>query len=182
MSRIGRKPIAVPHGVEVHLDGRHITVRGPKGTIARELPREVMVEVAEGTVNVSRPSDDRIARSMHGLGRTLIANMVDGVTRGFEKSLEIVGTGYRASKQGDNLVLLVGYSHPVQIAPAEGIEIDVPAPNKITVRGIDKELVGQTAANIRAVRQPEVYHGKGIRYAGERVALKAGKTGKAGSK
>ena len=181
MSRIGRKPVAVPQGVEVHLDGRRITVKGPKGTIARELPRDVMVEVAEGSINVSRPSDGRIARSMHGLCRTLIANMVDGVTSGFEKSLEIVGTGYRASKQGEDLILQVGYSHSVRIVPAEGIHIDVPAPNKITVRGIDKELVGQTAANIRAVREPEVYHGKGIRYAGERVALKAGKTGKAGS-
>ncbi|HAI86280.1 MAG TPA: 50S ribosomal protein L6 [Firmicutes bacterium] len=181
MSRIGKMPVVVPQGVEVHLDGRCVTVKGPKGTIARELPANVMVEVAEGAVHVSRASDDRIARSMHGLSRTLIANMVDGVTSGFEKSLEIVGTGYRASKQGENLILQVGYSHTVQIVPAEGINIEVPAPNKITVRGIDKELVGQTAANIRAVREPEVYHGKGIRYAGEHVALKAGKTGKAGS-
>ncbi|MEA4883213.1 MAG: 50S ribosomal protein L6 [Clostridia bacterium] len=182
MSRIGRKPVLVPSGVKVTLEGHHITVAGPKGTISRSLPSEMIVEVSEGAVNVSRPSDDRVHRSLHGLTRTLVANMVDGVTRGFEKSLEIVGTGYKASKQGETLVLQVGYSHPVEIVPAEGIHIDVPAVSKVTVRGIDKELVGQTAANIRAVREPEVYHGKGIRYVGERVTLKAGKTGKVGAK
>ena len=136
--------------------------------------------MADGEIRVTRPSDNRLDRSMHGLTRALIANMVHGVTEGFEKSLEIIGTGYRASKQGETLVLQVGYSHPVEIVPENGIQIDVPSPTKITVRGIDKQLVGQTAANIRAVREPEVYHGKGIRYAGERVALKAGKAGKIG--
>ncbi|HHY61594.1 MAG TPA: 50S ribosomal protein L6, partial [Firmicutes bacterium] len=134
----------------------------------------------DGEIRVTRPSDNRLDRSMHGLTRALIANMVHGVTEGFEKSLEIIGTGYRASKQGETLVLQVGYSHPVEIVPENGIQIDVPSPTKITVRGTDKQLVGQTAANIRAVREPEVYHGKGIRYAGERVALKAGKAGKIG--
>lgn len=180
MSRIGRMPVPVPAGVEVKLDGRHVTVKGPHGTISRELPADITVEIHEEHIDVSRPSDDRIHRSMHGLTRTLIANMVTGVTTGFQKSLEIVGTGYRASKQGENLILQVGYSHQVEIVPENGITIEVPAPTKITIKGIDKELVGQTAANIRAVRKPEVYHGKGIRYAGERVALKAGKAGKGG--
>jgi large subunit ribosomal protein L6 len=182
MSRIGRKPIDVPAGVDIKLDGRHITVKGPSGTMSRELPADIVVEIHDKEINVSRPSDDRIHRAMHGLTRTLIANMVEGVTKGYSKSLDIVGTGYRATKQGANLVLQIGYSHPVEIVPAEGITIDVPAPTKITVKGYDKELVGQTAANIRAIRKPEPYHGKGIRYTGEHVALKAGKTGKTGGK
>ncbi|HOK69991.1 MAG TPA: 50S ribosomal protein L6 [Bacillota bacterium] len=180
MSRIGKKPVPVPKGVEVELDGSIITVKGPKGALSQEIPARISVEVADGEIRVTRPSDNRLDRSMHGLTRALIANMVHGVTEGFEKSLEIIGTGYRASKQGETLVLQVGYSHPVEIVPENGIQIDVPSPTKITVRGIDKQLVGQTAANIRAVREPEVYHGKGIRYAGERVALKAGKAGKIG--
>lgn len=173
-------PIAVPAGVDVKLDGRQITVKGPQGTMSRELPADIGVEIRDTEILVTRPSDGRIHRAMHGLTRTLIANMVEGVTKGFSKSLDIVGTGYRAIKQGSNLVLHVGYSHPVEIVPAEGITIDVPAPNKIIVKGFDKELVGQTAANIRAVRKSEPYHGKGIRYTGERVALKAGKAGKMG--
>ncbi|HOB42382.1 MAG: 50S ribosomal protein L6 [Bacillota bacterium] len=180
MSRIGKKPVPVPKGVEVELDGSIITVKGPKGALSQEIPARISVEVADGEIRVTRPSDNRLDRSMHGLTRALIANMVHGVTEGFEKSLEIIGTGYRASKQGETLVLQVGYSHPVEIVPENGIQIDVPSPTKITVRGTDKQLVGQTAANIRAVREPEVYHGKGIRYAGERVALKAGKAGKIG--
>ena len=180
MSRIGKKPVPVPKGEEVELDGSIITVKGPKGALSQEIPARISVEVADGEIRVTRPSDNRLDRSMHGLTRALIANMVHGVTEGFEKSLEIIGTGYRASKQGETLVLQVGYSHPVEIVPENGIQIDVPSPTKITVRGTDKQLVGQTAANIRAVREPEVYHGKGIRYAGERVALKAGKAGKIG--
>ncbi|MCR4425417.1 MAG: 50S ribosomal protein L6 [Firmicutes bacterium] len=180
MSRIGRKPVPVPKNVEVAIEGNCLTVRGPKGVLRRELHPDMQIEVGEGAIHVLRPSDSRTHRSLHGLTRSLVANMVEGVTRGYEKSLEIVGTGYRASKQGNKLVLQIGYSHPVEITPKEGIDILVPAPNKITVTGIDKESVGQTAADIRAVREPEPYQGKGIRYAGERVIQKAGKTGKVG--
>ncbi|HAN86693.1 MAG: 50S ribosomal protein L6 [Bacillota bacterium] len=180
MSRIGEMPVPVPKNVEVKLDGRVLTISGPKGSMSHEIPERIGVEIAEGEIVVTRPSDSRTDNSMHGLTRSLIGNMVHGVTEGFEKSLEIIGTGYRASKDGRTLVLQVGYSHPVEIVPEEGIEIDVPSATKVTVRGADKQLVGQTAASIRAVREPEVYHGKGIRYAGEHVPLKAGKAGKIG--
>ena len=179
MSRIGRAPIQVPAGVEVKINGNVIEVKGPKGQLSREFHPEMNVELADGSIVVTRPSDEKQHRSLHGLTRTLIANMVKGVTEGFTRNLEIVGVGYRAAKQGSKLVLTVGYSHPVEIDPAPGIEIEVPTPTKISVKGIDKELVGQTAANIRDVRTPEPYLGKGIRYEGERVRRKAGKAGKA---
>ncbi|MDI9439462.1 MAG: 50S ribosomal protein L6 [Limnochordia bacterium] len=179
MSRIGRAPIQVPAGVEVKINGNVIEVKGPKGQLSREFHPEMNVELADGSIVVTRPSDEKQHRSLHGLTRTLIANMVKGVTEGFTRNLEIVGVGYRAAKQGSKLVLTVGYSHPVEIDPAPGIEIEVPTPTKISVKGIDKELVGQTAANIRDVRRPEPYLGKGIRYEGERVRRKAGKAGKA---
>jgi large subunit ribosomal protein L6 len=179
MSRIGRAPIQVPAGVEVKINGNVIEVKGPKGQLSREFHPEMNVELADGSIVVTRPSDEKQHRSLHGLTRTLIATMVIGVTEGFTRNLEIVGVGYRAAKQGNKLVLTVGYSHPVEIDPAPGIEIEVPTPTKISVKGIDKELVGQTAANIRDVRRPEPYLGKGIRYEGERVRRKAGKAGKA---
>jgi len=163
----------------VTLNGSLIEVKGPKGQLSRELHPEMNVQVLDGSIVVTRPSDEKEHRSLHGLTRALIANMVKGVTEGFSRNLEIVGVGYRAAKQGNKLVLTVGYSHPVEMEPAPGIEIEVPAPTKITVKGIDKELVGQTAANIRDVRRPEPYLGKGIRYEGEKVRRKAGKTGKA---
>jgi large subunit ribosomal protein L6 len=179
MSRIGRAPIQFPAGVEVKINGNVIEVKGPKGQLTRELHPEMKVELSDGTIVVTRPSDEKAHRSLHGLTRTLIANMVTGVTEGFTRNLEIVGVGYRAAKQGSKLVLSVGYSQPVEIEPAPGIEIEVPTPTRISVKGIDKELVGQTAANIRDVRRPEPYLGKGIRYEGERVRRKAGKAGKA---
>ncbi|HHT28212.1 MAG TPA: 50S ribosomal protein L6 [Firmicutes bacterium] len=178
MSRIGRKPIPVPPGVEVVINGSAVKVKGPKGELSRVLPDEITMSLADGQIDVTRPSDEGRHRALHGLTRTLVANMVEGVTKGFEKSLEISGVGYRASKQGTKLVLQVGYSHPVEINPPAGIEIDVPAPTKITVRGIDKEAVGAMAAEIRRVREPEPYLGKGIKYANERIRRKAGKAGK----
>lgn len=180
MSRIGKVPITVPPGVEVHVDGNLIRVKGPKGTLERRLHPDMQVSVDNGKVEVKRPSDEKVHRALHGLTRTLVANMVTGVSQGFEKRLEIQGVGYRATKQGSKLVLSVGYSHPVEIAQPPNIEIEVPAPNKITVRGIDKEQVGQVAAQIRSVREPDPYQGKGIRYEGEYVRLRAGKAGKAG--
>ena len=181
MSRIGKLPIAIPAGVEVKLDGNVISVKGPKGQLTKELHPDMIIEQADGAILVKRPSDEKKHRSLHGLTRTLIANMVHGVTEGFSRNLEIVGVGYRAAKQGTKLVLSLGYSHPIEVEPAPGIEIDVPTPTKITVRGIDKELVGQTAANIRDSRRPEPYLGKGIRYEGERIRRKAGKAGRAGN-
>lgn len=178
MSRIGRKPIQVPNGVSINLDNTVITVKGPKGTLSREFHKEMQVNVTETEVLVERPSDNKLHRSLHGTTRSIIANMVSGVTEGFSKNLELVGVGYRASKSGDKIVLNVGYSHPVEIAPDNGIEFDVPANTKITVRGIDKELVGATAAKIRSVREPEPYKGKGIKYEGERIIRKEGKSGK----
>ncbi len=179
MSRIGRAPIEVPAGVEVTINGNVIGVKGPKGELSREFHPEMQVELSEGTIQVTRPSDNKAHRSLHGLTRTLIANMVHGVTVGFARNLEIVGVGYRAAKQGDKLVLSLGYSHPIEVDPAPGIEIEVSTPTKISVKGIDKELVGQTAANIRDFRRPEPYLGKGVRYEGEKVRRKAGKAGKA---
>ena len=181
MSRIGKLLVEIPEGVEVNQSGDQLTVKGPKGTLTRELHPDMDVSVEDGAIKVTRPSDDKEHRSLHGLTRTLIANMIEGVTKGFERTLEIHGVGYRAQKQGDKLVLSVGYSQPVEIVPEAGIEIEVPAPNRVIVKGIDKERVGQLAANIRKVRPPEPYLGKGIRYEGERIIRKAGKAGRAGS-
>lgn len=178
MSRIGKKPIAIPEGVDVKLDGTVLTVKGPKGTLTRTLHEEVTVKVEGNEINVERPSDHKLHRALHGTTRSIIANMVEGVTNGFSKTLELVGVGYRATKSGSNLTLNVGYSHPVEITPEQGIEFEVPAQTQIIVKGIDKERVGQIASEIRAVRRPEPYKGKGIRYQGERVRRKEGKTGK----
>ncbi|MCG7410620.1 50S ribosomal protein L6 [Paenibacillus sp. ACRRX] len=178
MSRIGRKPIDVPGGVTVTLDNSVITVKGPKGTLSRELHKDMQVSVEENVINVVRPSDNKLHRSLHGTTRSVISNMVNGVTEGYSKTLELVGVGYRANKAGDKLVLNVGYSHPVEITPEAGIEFDVPAQTKIIVKGIDKERVGAYAAKIRSVREPEPYKGKGIKYEGERILRKEGKAGK----
>ncbi|WP_338553281.1 50S ribosomal protein L6 [Paenibacillus sp. KS-LC4] len=178
MSRIGRKPIQVPNGVTINLENSVITVKGPKGTLSREYHKDMKVNVSETEIVIERPSDNKLHRSLHGTTRSIIANMVSGVTDGFSKNLELVGVGYRASKNGEKIVLNVGYSHPVEIAPEGGIEFDVPANTKITVRGIDKELVGAFAAKIRSVREPEPYKGKGIKYEGERIIRKEGKAGK----
>ncbi|ANY67063.1 large subunit ribosomal protein L6 [Paenibacillus algorifonticola] len=178
MSRIGRKPIQVPNGVTINLENTVITVKGPKGTLSREFHKDMKVNVSETEIVIERPSDNKLHRSLHGTTRSIIANMVSGVTDGFSKNLELVGVGYRASKNGEKIVLNVGYSHPVEIAPEGGIEFDVPANTKITVRGIDKELVGAFAAKIRSVREPEPYKGKGIKYEGERIIRKEGKAGK----
>ncbi|MEW6227898.1 MAG: 50S ribosomal protein L6 [Bacillota bacterium] len=179
MSRIGKAPIPLPKGVEVDISGSTIKVKGPKGQLQRDVSKAMRVSLQDDKIVVERPGDDKEYRSLHGLTRTLVANMVKGVTEGYEKSLVVSGTGYKAAKQGKKLVLSVGYSHPVEVDPAEGIEIDVPTPTKIVVKGIDKELVGQTAANIRAIRLPEPYKGKGIMYDGEHIRRKAGKAGKA---
>jgi len=179
MSRIGRAPITVPGGVEVTIADRHITVKGPKGTLERDLPGVITVRKDEDQLIVERPDDERENRAQHGLTRSLVNNMVLGVTNGFVKELEIVGVGYRATAQGPNAIeLALGFSHPVRVQAPAGIEFEVPAPTRIAVKGIDKESVGQVAANIRKIRKPEPYKGKGVRYAGERVARKAGKTGK----
>jgi large subunit ribosomal protein L6 len=178
MSRIGRKPITIPNGVNVTLDNTLITVKGPKGTLSRELHRDMKVVVAENEISVERPSDNKLHRSLHGTTRSVVANMVSGVTEGFVKSLDLVGVGYRANKTGNKLVLNVGYSHPVEIEPENGIEFEVPSNTKIIVKGIDKELVGATAAKVRSVREPEPYKGKGIKYEGERILRKEGKAGK----
>ena len=181
MSRIGRKPIVIPAGVEVTLDGNNVTVKGPKGTLNSNIHPLMKITVENGEVLVTRPNDDKEARSLHGLSRTLIANMVEGVTDGFKKNLEIQGVGYRAAKQGTNLVMNLGYSHQVIMPETDGITIDVPDPLKIIINGIDKQRVGQFAAEVREKRPPEPYQGKGIRYVGEHVARKEGKAGK-GSK
>ncbi|MCM3786581.1 50S ribosomal protein L6 [Neobacillus mesonae] len=178
MSRIGRKPITVPSGVEVTVDNSVITVKGPKGTLTRELHKDMQVSVENNEITVTRPSDNKTHRSLHGTTRSVVNNMVLGVTEGFAKSLELVGVGYRASKSGEKIVLNVGYSHPVEITPEPGIEFEVPSNTKIIVRGINKERVGAYAANIRAVREPEPYKGKGIKYEGERIIRKEGKAGK----
>ncbi len=175
MSRIGRKPIEVPAGVIVSVDPGRVTVSGPKGELRQAVPQRMQIEQAEGTVTVTRPTERGEDRALHGLTRTLIANMVEGVTQGYEKRLEIQGVGYRAALSGSNLELQVGYSHSVRIVPREGISFEVPIPTQIVVRGIDKQMVGQTAAEIRKVRPPEPYKGKGIRYEGEFVRRKVGK-------
>jgi large subunit ribosomal protein L6 len=179
MSRIGRSPIPVPSGVEVSVAGREVTVKGPQGTLGRRLPGEITVRHEEGSLLVERPDDERQNRALHGLTRSLVANMVTGVVDGFSKELEIVGVGYRAIPKGPNqLELALGFSHPVIVNAPGGITFDVPQPTRIVVKGIDKELVGQVAANIRKIRKPEPYKGKGVRYAGERVVRKAGKAAK----
>jgi large subunit ribosomal protein L6 len=178
MSRIGKQPITVPSGVDVTIDGSHVAVKGPRGSLERDLHPDMLVRLEDGTVLVERPSDERLHRALHGLTRTLVANMVEGVTNGYEKRLEIVGVGYRAALKDSDLELALGFSHPVEVAAPSGIEFEVPAPNRITVRGIDKQLVGQVAANIRKIRKPEPYKGKGVRYEGEYVRKKAGKAAK----
>jgi large subunit ribosomal protein L6 len=182
MSRIGRLPIPIPAGVDVTIDGGTVTVQGPKGTLSRGLPTAVTVAREGDVLVVTRPSDDKLHRSLHGLTRTLVNNMVVGVTAGYRKGLEIVGVGYRAQKIGEKLQLSLGYSHPVEIEPPEGISFELETPLRIAVVGIDKELVGQVAARVRASRKPEPYKGKGVRYAGEKVRRKAGKAGKIGGK
>jgi large subunit ribosomal protein L6 len=182
MSRIGRRPIPIPAGVEVTLDLPVITVTGPKGTLTRSLPPAITVEAVEGTLVVTRPSEAKGHKQLHGLTRTLVANMVDGVTTGYRKTLEIAGVGYRAQKVGDKLQLNLGYSHPVEIVPPPGISFEVETPVKLAVVGINKELVGQVAAKVRASRKPEPYKGKGVRYSGEVIRRKAGKAGKIGAK
>ena len=178
MSRIGNKPITVPEGVEVKLDGQNLTVKGPKGTLAKELHKNMKVNVEANVITVVRPDNEPYNRSLHGLTRTLINNMIEGTVKGFERKLEINGVGYRASKKGTTLVLNLGYSHPVEMEAPEGITFDVPNQNEIIVKGTDKELVGQTAAVIRTKRPPEVYRGKGIKYAEETIRRKEGKAGK----
>jgi large subunit ribosomal protein L6 len=179
MSRIGRSPIPVPSEVSVALEGRRVTVSGPRGTLARELPPDITVRQEDGVLQVERPDDERTHRALHGLARTLVNNMVVGVTQGFQKDLEIVGVGYRAAAQGPTtLELALGFSHQVRVEAPEGVTFEVPAPTRITVRGNDKEVVGQVAANIRKLRKPEPYKGKGVRYAGEVVQRKAGKAAK----
>ena len=179
MSRIGKSPIPVPSGVDITVTGNHITVKGPKGTLERALPGDVTIRREGDSLVVDRPNDERQSRALHGLSRSLLSNMVVGVTDGFSKELEIIGVGYRATAAGPGtLDLALGFSHPVQVKAPEGVTFEVPAPNRISVKGIDKELVGQVAADIRAIRKPEPYKGKGVRYQGEYVARKAGKTGK----
>ncbi len=179
MSRIGKAPITIPSGVDVTLSGRHISVKGPKGTLERDLPGEITVRQDGDTLLVERPNDERQNRALHGLVRSLVNNMVVGVHQEFTKELEIIGVGYRAAAAGPSkLDLALGFSHPVSVDAPDGITFEVPTPNRIVVRGIDKEAVGQVAANIRKIRKPEPYKGKGVRYLGEFVAKKAGKTGK----
>lgn len=181
MSRIGLRPISIPAAVTVQVAGRNVvTVKGPKGELVQQLPEEMSIEQADGVIVVKRPSEIRKHRALHGLTRTLVANMVQGVTEGFKKDLEISGVGYRAAKDGNTLVLQVGYSHPVRREPPAGISYALDGITKVSVQGIDKQLVGEEAAQIRGVRKPEPYKGKGIRYAGEVVRRKAGKAGKAG--
>jgi large subunit ribosomal protein L6 len=171
-------PVEVPSGVEVNVDGQTVTVRGPKGTLTQEFHPDMAIALEGNTITVQRPSDEKKHRALHGLTRSLLANMIEGVTKGYQKNLEITGVGYRAALQGNKLVLSMGFSHPVEFEPEPGIEFEVPAPTRIAVKGIDKQLVGETAAQIRAVRPPEPYLGKGIRYAGEHIRRKAGKAGK----
>ncbi|MFM2097606.1 MAG: hypothetical protein RIT06_234 [Chloroflexota bacterium] len=182
MSRIGRKPITIPAGVKVAVDGRAVSVTGPKGSLMRHIPAPISVVVDGEQVTVTRPSDSKTNRSLHGLCRTLVANMVEGVSVGFRKDLEINGVGYRAAKAGNKLTLALGYSHPIEIIPPEGISFEVPEQTKISVIGHNKELVGQIAAEIRSLRKPEPYKGKGIKYTNEVIRRKAGKAGKVGAK
>lgn len=177
MSRIGNQPINIPDGVDVKYEDSHITVKGPKGELTRSLHKEMILEIDDKVLTVKRPSENKAHRSLHGTTRSVVDNMINGVSQGFTKKLQLVGVGYRASKQGNNVVLNVGYSHPVEIEPLEGIEFEVPTNTEIIVKGIDKEKVGAIAATIRAVRLPEPYKGKGIKYEGEHILRKEGKTG-----
>ena len=178
MSRIGKQPVVIPAGVEVKIDGQVVTVKGPKGELSLTIAEPITAKVEGNEVLVERPNDDRTSRSLHGLTRTLVYNMVVGVTEGYTKSLEIVGTGYRAVAKGKNVEFALGFSHPVVFEPPAGIELAVPSANKVVVTGIDKQMVGEVAANIRKLRKPEPYKGKGIRYEGEVVKRKVGKAGK----
>ncbi|GAB4099331.1 50S ribosomal protein L6 [Sinomonas halotolerans] len=178
MSRIGRLPITVPAGVEVKVDGSVVTVKGAKGELTHTVASPIEVAIEDATISVTRPNDERISRSLHGLTRTLISNMIEGVTKGYEKKLEIVGTGYRVQAKGSDLEFALGFSHPVNITAPTGITFTVEGPTKFTVAGIDKQQVGEVAANIRKLRKPDPYKGKGIRYAGEVVRRKVGKAGK----
>ena len=178
MSRIGKLPISVPDGVDVKIAGTNVTVKGQNGTLTQDFPQSITVTLHDGEIAVTRPDDSKHNRSYHGLVRTLVQNMVIGVSQGYEITLDLVGVGYRAQMQGEKLVLAVGYSHPVEVEAGPGLSIEVPAPTRIVVRGADKQAVGQLAANIRKIRKPEPYKGKGIRYSNEVVRLKAGKAGK----
>ncbi len=178
MSRIGRMPISVPAGVDVKIDNNLVTVKGSKGTISKQFSKELGIELNDGVITVTRPSESKHHKSLHGLTRTLISNMVNGVTNGYSKTLEIEGVGFRAAKQGKNLVMNLGFSHQVIIPETDGITIDVPSANKVVINGIDKQAVGQFAAEVREKRPPEPYKGKGIRYEGERIIRKEGKAGK----
>jgi large subunit ribosomal protein L6 len=182
MSRIGRLPIAVPAGVDVTIDGRQVTIKGPKGELTRELHPDMTVVREDGSIVVRRPTEQKQHKQLHGLTRTLVNNMVVGVTTGYRKPLEITGVGYRASLVGRKLQLNLGYSHPIEIEPPAGVSFELENPTRLTVVGIDKELVGQIAARVRSTRKPEPYKGKGVRYAGERIRRKAGKAGKIGGK
>ena len=182
MSRIGRLPIAVPSTVDVTIEGRRLTVKGPKGTLTRELHPDMTVRREEDNLVVSRPTEQKTHKQLHGLTRTLVNNMVVGVTDGYRKGLEITGVGYRAAKSGEKLTLNLGYSHPIEIDPPSGISFEIENPTRLAVVGIDKELVGQIAAQVRSTRKPEPYKGKGVRYAGEKIRRKAGKAGKIGGK
>lgn len=182
MSRIGRMPIEIPKGVEVKVENNLVTIKGQKGTLVKQMHKDMIIEVEEGKILVKRPSDEKLHKALHGLTRTLINNMIEGVTKGYEKALEINGVGYRAQKQGKKLILTLGYSHPVEMEEPAGITIEVPAPNKIIVKGIDKQAVGEFAAKIRTKREPEPYKGKGIKYENEVIRRKEGKTGGKGKK
>ena len=171
-------PVEIPDGVQVDINGQTVTVRGPKGALTQQFHPDMIIALEDNALTVQRPSDNKNHKSLHGLTRSLLANMIDGVTKGYQRNLEITGVGYRATKQGNTLVLNMGFSHLVEIEPEPGIEFEVPAPTRISVSGIDKQLVGETAAKIRAIRPPEPYLGKGIRYAGEQIRRKAGKAGK----
>ncbi|MDN6459668.1 MAG: 50S ribosomal protein L6 [Bifidobacterium crudilactis] len=178
MSRIGKNPISVPNGVEVKIDGQDVAVKGPKGDLSASIAEPITVSLEDGVVTVSRPDEERESRSLHGLSRTMVNNMIVGVTEGYSKALEIVGTGYRVLAKGSNLELTLGYSHSITVEPPEGISFTVDGQTKLAVHGIDKQLVGETAANIRKLRKPEPYKGKGVRYVGENVRRKVGKAGK----
>ncbi len=182
MSRVGESPIPLPQGVEVEIKGHELKVKGPKGELQRSFNPDLKFEIKDGQLLVSRPSDAKLYRALHGLTRSLAANMVEGVSKGFDRYLDIVGVGYRAQASGNKVILQVGYSHPVEVNPPPGIAITAEAPNRLKVSGIDKELVSETAAKVRAIRPPDAYKGKGLRYAGEKVRIKAGKAGRAGGK